>query len=109
MPRRKIVVFFIANLILVSFLLHSFWPLICLLVETGETDQISRAEIPAPNSERIGELPQVVPKIIHQTYITCDIAPLLNGTCETKNVPRVWDVSKGSCKDLHEHDYEFKV
>lgn len=108
MPRRKIIIFFVVNLILVSFLVHSFWPLICLLVEDGVEDQISRAEIPAPKSERIEELNQVVPKIIHQTYITCDVPLLLNGTCTNKEIPTVWKEAHSSCKDLHK-DYEYKV
>lgn len=106
--RRKIIIFFLVNLTVVSFLVHSFWPLICLLVEDGAQDQISRAEIPAPNSGRIEELHQVIPKIIHQTFITCDTQPYLNGTCATRQIPQVWEAVQNSCKELHK-DYEYKV
>lgn len=101
--RRKITtaLFLLANILVVGFLLHSVWPLLALLVLDGRADQISRAELPAPNSESVAGRAQIIPKIIHQTYKSC--APSGNDS-----IPSVWREAQQSCINLHP-DYEYKV
>lgn len=101
--RRKFttILFFVANLLVLSFLLYTVWPLLALLVVDGRSDQISRAELPAPDSNLVGGRPHVIPKIIHQTYKSC--APTGNNS-----IPAIWRDAQQSCIDLHP-DYEYKA
>ncbi|RAL67641.1 hypothetical protein DID88_008390 [Monilinia fructigena] len=61
----------------------------------GHADAIHRSEIPAPGSELIENRTQLIPKIIHQTYIN-------------SSIPERWKKGQQSCVDLHE-DYEYKL
>jgi len=93
--RRGTIVFLIINLIIIGFLFNAFSTLLSLLFEDGGDDVIHRAEIPAPGSELIDSQTQLIPKIIHQTYINTTI-------------PERWRAGQQSCIDLHP-DYEYKV
>ena len=93
--RRGVAIFLLINFLVVGFLLHSVWTLLTLLWVDGSGDAISRADLPAPNSEKIEDRRQIIPKIIHQTYIN-------------ESIPEVWRDAQQSCIDLHE-DYEYKV
>lgn len=93
--RAKIWFFFVINIAIVVFLVSSVWTLLELLVVDGSDDAISRAELPAPNSEMIDGRPQLIPKIIHQTYVN-------------SSIPAVWQGAQQSCINLHS-DYEYKV
>ena len=93
--RRGTALFLVVNLIILGLLVNSFKTLIGLLFEDGAADAISRAEIPAPGSHLIDERPQLIPKIIHQTYIN-------------KSIPVQWQAGQQACIDLHP-DYEYKV
>ena len=93
--RRGVAVFIFINALIVTFLVHSVFTLLTLLIEDGSADAIHSAEIPAPNSPNIDNRPQLIPKIIHQTYIN-------------ESVPEHWREAQKSCVDLHE-DYEYKV
>lgn len=93
--RRGLVIFLVVNLLIIAFLVHSVFTLLSLLIEDGANDAIHRAELPAPNSPLIDGRPQLIPKIIHQTYIN-------------ESVPGHWREAQRSCIDLHE-DYEYKV
>lgn len=93
--RRGVTIFLILNIIVIGLLVRSVWTLLSLLVVDGSNDQISRAELPAPNSTALSDLPQLIPKIIHQTYVN-------------ESIPAVWAEAQQSCIDLHE-DYEYKV
>lgn len=93
--RRGLAVFLGINLVVIAFLVRSVFTLLTLLVEDGSADAIHSAEIPAPNSILIDNLPQLIPKIIHQTYV--------NDT-----IPEHWREAQRSCIDLHE-DYEYRV
>ena len=85
--RRPVLLFLIFNLAIVAFLLHSVWTLLTLLVVNGSADVISRAELPAPGSDLIDGRPQMIPKIIHQTYIN-------------ESIPAVWKEPQASCIEL---------
>lgn len=93
--RKGVLIFLIINIIVVGVLVHNVWTLLELLVVDGSEDRISRAELPAPNSGAISERPQLIPKIIHQTYIN-------------ESIPQRWQEAQKSCIDLHE-DYEYKL
>ncbi|CAF9915541.1 MAG: hypothetical protein ALECFALPRED_010240 [Alectoria fallacina] len=93
--RRGLAIFLIINALIILFLVRSVFTLLTLLVEDGSADAIHSAEIPPPNSPRIDDRPQLIPKIIHQTYV--------NDT-----VPERWREAQKSCVDLHE-EYEYKL
>ena len=93
--RRSVLVFLIINLLVIALLVRSVFTLITLLTETGDADAISRAEIPDLQSPWIESRPQLIPKIIHQTYIN-------------ETIPERWLEPVQQCRDMHE-DYEYKV
>jgi mannosyltransferase OCH1-like enzyme len=93
--RRGLLVFLVVNLLIVTFLIRSVSTLLSLLLEDAAADAIHRAELPSPNSSLIEQRPQVIPKIIHQTY-------------KNESIPEVWQDAQQSCIDLHP-DYEYIV
>jgi hypothetical protein len=93
--RKNVVGFLLVTLVVLAFAIHNVWVLITLLFVDGAEDQISRAELPAPMSGAISQQPQLIPKIIHQTYIN-------------ESLPAHWIEPQQSCLDLHP-DYEYKV
>jgi len=93
--RRGIILFLVSTVFILGFAVHSVWTLLSLLVVDGHEDAISRAELPAPNSDAISERPQLIPKIIHQTYVN-------------ESIPDHWKLPQQTCLDLHP-DYEYKV
>jgi mannosyltransferase OCH1-like enzyme len=93
--RRGTIVFLVINLIVIGFLLNASSTLISLLFEDKATYAILRSEIPAPGSDLIENRTQLIPKIIHQTYIN-------------SSIPAQWQNGQQSCIDLHQ-DYEYIV
>ena len=93
--RRGVLIFLVINLIVIVILIHSVFTLLSLLVEDGAADAIHHADIPAPSSPLMGNRPQLIPKLIHQTYIN-------------DSIPEIWKAAQQSCIDLHE-DYEYRV
>lgn len=91
--RRSVVIFLLITVIIVTLLLHSVSTLLSLLIEDASRDAIHRSEIPAPNSTLLDTRPQLIPKIIHQTY-------------KNETIPEQWRVAQKSCIDLHP-DYEY--
>lgn len=91
--RRGLFIFLLVNLIILSVLVRSVSTLLSLLVEDAAADAIHRAELPSPNSSLIEQRPQIIPKIIHQTY-------------KNETIPEVWVEAQQSCIDLHP-DYEY--
>ncbi|OWP05066.1 glycosyltransferase family 32 protein [Marssonina coronariae] len=91
--RRGTIIFLAINLAIVGFLVHACSTLISLLFVTGEADAIHRAEIPAPGSNSINNGTQLIPKIIHQTYIN-------------ESIPERWKKGQQACVNLHD-DYEY--
>lgn len=93
--RRGVVLFAVCATAIILFLVNSVWTLLTLLVEDGHEDAISKAELPAPGNPPIEKQPQMIPKIIHQTYIN-------------SSIPEVWQEAQQSCIDLHP-DWEYKL
>lgn len=93
--RRGLLIFLLVNLIILSLLVRSVSTLLALLVEDAAADAIHRAELPSPNSSLIEHRPQIIPKIIHQTY-------------KNETIPEVWQEAQQSCIELHP-DYEYIV
>ncbi|KAJ5147802.1 hypothetical protein N7526_001154 [Penicillium atrosanguineum] len=91
--RRGLLIFLLINLLILSLLVRSVSTLLSLLVEDASADAIHRAELPSPNSSLIEQRPQIIPKIIHQTY-------------KNETIPEVWVEAQQSCIDLHP-DYEY--
>jgi mannosyltransferase OCH1-like enzyme len=93
--RRGTIIFLVINFLIIGFLVNAFSTLISLLFEDGASDAIHSSEIPAPGSDLIDNRTQLIPKIIHQTYIN-------------SSIPVQWKAGQLSCIDLH-GDYEYKV
>lgn len=93
--RRSILLFGIACTLIFTYLLYSFSTLISLLLEDYTIDAIHRSELPAQNSSLIDTRPQLIPKIIHQTY-------------KNETIPSMWRDAQKSCVSLHD-DYEYIV
>lgn len=91
--RRGLLVFFLVTVVLLGFAVRQVWTLLALLVEDASADAIPLADLPAPNSSLSHPPPQLIPKIIHQTYINASI-------------PTRWIEAQQSCIDLHP-DYEY--
>lgn len=93
--RRGLIIFLIVNLCVLGFLVNCVFTLITLLFEDCSADAIHSYDIPAPNSDLIDARPQVIPKIIHQTW-------------RNESIPERWQEPQQSCIKLHS-DYEYKV
>lgn len=93
--RRGVTIFILVTVVVLGFAVHSVWTLLGLLVATGREDAILRGELPAPNSSAGSDRAQLIPKIIHQTYIN-------------ESIPVHWKGPQQTCIDLHP-DYEYKV
>lgn len=93
--RRSVLVFIAISITILLFLLHEVSTLIALLLEDASADAIQKSELPAPNSTLLESRPQLIPKIIHQTYIN-------------ESIPAQWLDAQQSCLDLHQ-DYEYKL
>jgi hypothetical protein len=93
--RRSFLVFLLFSLLIIGILVRSVWTLLSLLVEDAAADAIHGAELPSLNSSLTDQRPQMIPKIIHQTY-------------KDENIPEVWLAAQKSCIDLHP-DYEYIV
>ncbi|KIW17311.1 hypothetical protein PV08_04503 [Exophiala spinifera] len=91
--RRSVVIFLLTTIVVVTLLLHSVSTLLSLLIEDASRDAIHRTDIPAPNSTLIDNRPQLIPKIIHQTY-------------KNESIPSRWLSAQQSCIKLHP-DYEY--
>ncbi|KAJ5902970.1 Mannosyl phosphorylinositol ceramide synthase SUR1 [Penicillium tannophilum] len=91
--RRGLLIFVLINLLILFLLIHRVSTLLSLLFENAAADAIHRAELPLPNSTLVEQLPQIIPKIIHQTY-------------KNEAIPEVWVDAQQSCIELHP-DYEY--
>ncbi|KAL4751802.1 hypothetical protein BDW72DRAFT_212567 [Aspergillus terricola var. indicus] len=91
--RRGLLIFLLISLGILFSLVRSVWTLLLLLVEDGAADAIQRADVHSLNSSLVEQRPQIIPKIIHQTY-------------KNDTIPDVWFDAQRSCMDLHP-DYEY--
>lgn len=95
-PSRGLILFLLANLIVIGVLVHSVFTLITLLFEDCSADAIPAIEIPPPeNAAEIAKRPQYIPRIIHQTWAN-------------ESIPEKWQEAQKSCLNLH-GDYEYKL
>lgn len=95
--RRAVLWFLIFNLVVVAFLVHSVWTLLTLLFVDGSADAITPTELPALGSDHLDGRKQMIPRIIHQTYINTSI-------------PLVWQDAQASCLALHQApEWEYKL
>ena len=93
--RRALLVFLLIVFVLLGLAVRSVFTLITLLFEDASADAIDRSELAAPNSTVAKPSPQLIPKIIHQTYIN-------------SSIPTRWQAAQQSCIDLHP-DYEYML
>jgi mannosyltransferase OCH1-like enzyme len=94
-PSRGLILFLVANFVIIGVLFHSVFTLFTLLFEDCSADAIPPVDIPPPNSEDIDKRPQYIPRIIHQTWAN-------------ESIPAKWQEAQKSCLDLH-GDYEYKL
>lgn len=92
--RRSHIIFLAVTVVFFTIALRSVSTLLSLLVEDAGADVIHPSELPAINTTLNSSLPQLIPKIIHQTYINT-------------TVPERWRLAQESCIELHA-DYEYK-
>ncbi|TVY85199.1 Mannosyl phosphorylinositol ceramide synthase CSH1 [Lachnellula suecica] len=95
--RRGTIIFLVVNLIIIGFLVNACSTLISLLFDSKDAarDAILRSDIPALGEDFVGNSTELIPKILHQTYIN-------------SSIPAKWKPGQQSCIDLHE-DYEYKL
>ncbi|ORY76062.1 mannosyl phosphorylinositol ceramide synthase SUR1 [Protomyces lactucae-debilis] len=86
--RRSVAIFFLCQFIILGSLCWSCRWLFVLLVDTGASDAIRSIEIPGMGSQLIETRPQLVPKIIHQTW-------------KNETIPAHWVEPHETCKALH--------
>ncbi|KAE8361458.1 MIPC synthase subunit [Aspergillus caelatus] len=91
--RRGLLIFLLINLAILILLARSVSTLLSLLFEDGAADAVHRAELPSPNSSLVEQRPQIIPKIIHQTY-------------KNETIPERWVDAQQRCIDMHP-DYEY--
>lgn len=85
----------VVNVLFFGVVLNEVFTLITLLFDDCSKDAIHAIDIPAPNSALIDQRPQLIPKIIHQTW-------------RNESIPEKWQAPQKSCVNLHS-DYEYKV
>ena len=90
--RRGVLIFLLIAFLLLGLAIRSVFTLITLLFEDASADAIHRSELADPTSN-LTVPPQLIPKIIHQTYIN-------------SSIPTRWLAAQQSCLDLHP-DYEY--
>ena len=86
--RRGVLIFIVVTVGILLFAVHTVWTLITLLFVSGSEDAIAKSDLPNPDSVLTPSRRQMIPKIIHQTYIN-------------ESIPEVWQDAQQSCIDLH--------
>ncbi|CCD24194.1 mannosylinositol phosphorylceramide synthase catalytic subunit CSH1 NDAI_0C05350 [Naumovozyma dairenensis CBS 421] len=85
-----------ANTLLWIFILYYTFDLLTLTIDNTFEDALLDIDL-NPTKEQLGnsDKPQLIPKIIHQTY-------------KTNDIPKQWIESQKKCKDLHP-DYKYML
>ena len=95
--RRGLLYFLLFFIALILFLVYQVWNLLELLVIDGAEDTITYDELPPLGAKFDKSQLQLIPKIIHQTYIN-------------SSIPAVWQGAQASCLELHqEPEWEYKL
>jgi mannosyltransferase OCH1-like enzyme len=92
----------VVGVCILTFALWTFSTLIALIFETGEYDIVTReelestyADLTADSEKWTNSHPQLIPKIIHQTF-------------KNTSIPEHWTEPVAKCKELHP-DYEYML
>ena len=91
---RSHIVALLTGIVLFMLALRTLSTLLGLLFEDADLDVVRPSELPASTSTLDSSLPQLIPKIIHQTYIN-------------NSIPERWREAQESCIKMHP-DYEYK-
>ncbi|KAG7661103.1 CSH1 [[Candida] subhashii] len=83
-----------AHIILILYLAYLSFDLITLLYDDSFSDALLEVELNPVND--IIDKPQLIPKIIHQTY-------------KTNDIPEIWKAGQQACIDLHKQDYQYML
>ena len=94
-PRRGSIIFVLSVALVVGVLLYRSRLLLGLLFEDGSQDAIYPALILTPNAQVNDSQVQLIPKIIHQTYVNTSL-------------PEVWKKQQEQLLSLHK-DYVYMV
>jgi inositol phosphorylceramide mannosyltransferase catalytic subunit len=93
--RRGLLFFILVNALIITTLVRNVFTLLTLLVEDASADAIHLADLQSHDASWIETRPQLIPKIIHQTY-------------RNESIPAHWKEAHRSCVDWHP-DYEYIV
>jgi len=93
--RRGIIVLLLVNVLTMACLFPSVFTLVTLLVDDVYQDAIYDSELLGGNSSCFSTRPQLIPKIIHQTWIN-------------ESIPAKWQSAQQSCIDLG-GEYEYRL
>lgn len=91
--RKSYIIFGLTQALILGSLCYTVRWLFVLLLDSGASDAIHSIEIPGVNSPLIDQRPQLVPKIIHQTW-------------KNTTIPEKWIEPQKTCKELHP-DYQY--
>lgn len=91
--RRGLLFFILVNALIITTLVRNVFTLLTLLVEDASADAIHLADLSSHDASWIETRPQLIPKIIHQTY-------------RNESIPAHWKEAHRSCVDWHP-DYEY--
>lgn len=95
--RRSVLFFFLLTAATLLYLISSVWTLLTLLIVSGASDAITKAELPDPGTDLHPVRPQLIPKILHQTY-------------KNASIPTIWQDAQASCLALHtEPEWEYRL
>lgn len=92
---RGLILFIIANLVVIGLIVNSVFTLITLLFEDCSADAIDPAEIPVLGSKEPDTRHQFIPRILHQTWAN-------------ESIPEKWQAAQKSCVE-HHPDWEYML
>lgn len=90
--KKEVKILLYLHLFFVAGLVYTFFDILNMIVDDPLTNAITDEELSDTYND---SSPQLIPKIIHQTY-------------KTKDIPEHWKAGQQACIDLHP-DYEYKL